>query len=267
MNHTTNKLITGLAAAAMLLVATPALAISTSVATGVTANTGGVTVSATVSAKLTKLIATSDTAVTSRINALNALSARVAQMQNVSDTEKASLTADATTNITGLTTLKAKIDADTDLATAQADAKGITGDFRIYALVIPRGYIVAAGDRVETIASMMNGISAKLQTRISTAQTGGADVTALVTAETDLNAKITDAQSQANVGASSTASLVPDQGNSTVAASNHTALVAARANIKTATSDLKSARSDIQTIIAGLKKLEVKSITASTTVQ
>ena len=269
MNQKTIKTLTGLATAAtMLLVATPAFALSTSVAAGVTANTTGVSVSATVSTKVKALITKSDTAITARVNALNALAARVGEMKNVSADEKAALMGDATTNVTGLGALKTKIDADTDLTTTQTDAKGILGDFRIYVLVIPRGYIIASADRVMTIASMMTTISTKLQARITAAQSAGQNVTALITAKADLDAKIADAQSQANIGASAIAGLAPDQGDKTVAASNHTALVAARANIKTATSDLKTARADMKTIMDGLKKIEPKvSATASTTAQ
>ena len=76
-----------------------------------------------------------------------------------------------------------------------------------------------------------------------------------------MTAKLSDATSQAQSAQTGVASLVPDQGNTTVAASNKAALVAARANLKTANSDIKAARQDVQTVINGLKALHTGSAT------
>lgn len=70
-----------------------------------------------------------------------------------------------------------------------------------------------------------------------------------------MTAKMNDATSQAQIAQNGVISLVPDQGNATVAASNKAALVSARANIKTVAADLKAARQDIATIVSGLKAL------------
>ena len=209
----------------------------------------------TPAASLSTVISRSDTAITDRITSLNALSTRVGNMVNVSATEKASISSEVSSQISGLTTLKAKIDADTDVATARADEKTITADFRIYALVIPRGYVVAAADRVSTISSMMTALQAKLQARITTDQSAGKDVSALAAPMTDISTKVYDATSQATSAQSAVVPLVPDQGNATVMASNKATLESSRADLKTSTSDLKSARSDIQTILSSLKTL------------
>jgi hypothetical protein len=71
----------------------------------------------------------------------------------------------------------------------------------------------------------------------------------------DMNAKIADATAQSASAQSGVSALVPDQGNATVAASNKAALEASRADIQTATQDLKAARADITTILQGLKSL------------
>jgi chromosome segregation ATPase len=207
-------------------------------------------------ANLAKVISRSDTAITTRIDALNKLSMRIGQMKNVSTTEVSSISTGIQTQINNLTTLKSKIDADTDVATARADAKTITGDYRTYALTIPQASIVASSDRITTLVGMINAIQTKLQARITTAQTAGKDVTALNTALADMTAKLSDATSQGQTAQSGVASLVPDQGNATIAASNKSALLSARTNIKTATADLKAARQDIATITQGLKAMK-----------
>ena len=218
--------------------------------------------------RLAKIISRSDTNISTRIDSLNKLNARIQALKNVSATEKSAISAAVTTNTTGLTSLKAKIDADTDTTTAQTDEKTIFGSFRIYALVIPQGYIEASADRVNTIVDIMTGISAKLETRITAAQTGGKNVTALQASLSDMNAKIADAKVQATTGLNLVASLTPDQGNKTQLDANATALKSARSNLKTATTDLQAARQDAKTIMQGLKGLNVKasaSAFASTT--
>lgn len=205
--------------------------------------------------RLQALITRSDNAITARINDLNKLASRVGELKRVSDTEKATITSTIQTNISGLTALKAKIDADTDLATAQSDAKQITGSFRIYVLVVPQGWIAAAADRINTIVGMLTTIGTKLQTKISAAQSAGKDVTTEGAALTDFNAKLADATSQAAAAQSGIANLVPDQGDKTKLAANTTALKAARADIKTATEDLQAARTDAKNILEGLKAL------------
>jgi hypothetical protein len=216
-------------------------------------------------ARLPKIISNGDTAITARIAALNQLNVRVQDLKNVSAAEKANISNIVQSNITGLTALKAKLDADTDVTVAAADAKSIFGSYRIYALIIPQGYIAAAADRVQTIAGMMNTIGVKLQTRITADQTAGKNVTAMQTALTDLNAKVADAVKQAQTAQSSIATLTPDQGNKTVMASNTAALKAARADIKVATEDLGAARSDAKTIIQDLKTLGIDASASTST--
>jgi hypothetical protein len=205
------------------------------------------------SAKLSALITKSDTAIAKRITSLTTWSGKISMMKHLSADQTTSLNAAVQTNITSLNTLKAKIDADTDLATLKADAKSIPDSLRIYALILPQQHILSGADRINSIAATMMTLSGKLQTRISAAQTAGHDTSAITANLADLNAKVSDAQSQSAAAVTVVAGLVPDNGNTTVAASNKAALVAARANIKTATADLKAARTDAKTIAAALK--------------
>ncbi len=220
-------------------------------------------------AKLTALITKADGDITARISSLNDLAARVQSMTNVSADEKLAVSNEVQTNITGLTSLQTKIDADTDLSVAKTDAHRIFGDFRIYALVMPRGWILASTDRVTTITALMTTLSGNIQTRVTAAQSSGKDVSALTTLVADVSAKITDANTHSASAQASVTALMPDQGDKTKAASNHAALVAARADIKAAASDIATARKDIAILIASLKSLDGSasaSASASTTV-
>jgi hypothetical protein len=247
-------LVSTMAAAAFvaLFAATASAQTTAALTTSVTATTPAVTVKAKGAARLPDLISKGDAAIAKRIASLNALNTRIQSLKNVSASEKASISAEVQTNITGLTTLKAKLDADTDATVALTDAKSILGSFRIYALVIPQGYIASAADRVATVVGMMTDISSKLQARI-TAAPANANITAMQASLSDLNTKVADAQTNAQTAQNAVAGLVPDQGNATVQASNTAALKAARANIKVSTSDLVAARADAQSIVAALK--------------
>ena len=272
MKHTQKitSAIISLGAVLALLVGVAASAATLGVNASVSANVGSSTVAATTTTKATsattqKIIKQGDSDIDARIKALNNLSARIGTMQNVSADEQAALSSDIQTNQTGLTNLKATIDAGGTATELKASTKSIFNDYRIFALVIPRGWLTASGDRIETIVGLMNTLSVKLQARITALQTAGTDVTTLQANLTDMNAKTSDAQAKAQLALSGIANLAPDQGNATVAASNKAALVAARANIKTATTDLQTARKDVNAI---LKVLKIgASVTSSTTVK
>jgi hypothetical protein len=236
----------------------PALA-TTSVGVSINANVN-------VSTKISAAIARGDKEIDRRITALNALSTRIGEMVKLSASEKTSFQASITAQVNTLTTLKAKIDADTDATVLKTDVKSITDSYRIFALILPQGRLMAAADRASTIASSLTTISGKLQVRISDAQTAGNNVSAMQTSLADMNAKIADANTQATAATNAVISLQPDNGNATVAASNKAALQASRADIKTATSDLTTARNDAQSIIKALEALKVDG-EATTTVR
>lgn len=249
----------------MVTTTTPLFAAVATVRTNTQDTQGAQTTSAkeTVKAKVTTdrisaIIARSDKQIEERIGALQDLNTKVQALKHVSDSMKATIAADVQTNITGLTALKAKIDAGTDLATLQEDEKSILNSYRIYALVIPQGRILVSADRVFVITDLLTTVSNKLSLRITEAQTAGKDVTSLTATLTDLNTKISLAKSEATTAQSTLSGLTPDQGDKTKAEANRKALVDARTHIKTATDALKAARKDVDTITKGLKAFHLK---------
>lgn len=200
-----------------------------------------------------------------RITQLTDLNARIQAMQKVTDAFKASLENNVQTQISALNALKVKIDGDADADTLKADVKALAPSYRIFALVMPQSRIAAAADREVTIATMMSQIGAKLQARLTAAQSAGADVSALSTVLSDLSAKLQDAGAKAQGAVSTTATLVPDAGDKTKMAANVAALKAGRTQLQAGQQDLVAARKDIQTIVDGLKKLKVSANASSTT--
>jgi hypothetical protein len=204
---------------------------------------------------LANVIAKGDQYIDARIGSLNTLMLGVQAMQNVSNIEKTNLTNEIQTNIANLTTLRAKLDADTDLSVAHTDELSIFGPFRIYALVIPRGNIMVTADKINTISNMMTGLVPQFRSIISAAKLAGKDVTSLQKATNDILTQTTDATSQALTAENSVVVLVPDQGNAAMASSTAATLVAARVNIKTAATDIQTARAEVQTVVDGIKAL------------
>lgn len=232
----------------------------------VTTPAGSIGASATVTAKMKTAITHADQEIDRRSTALNDLVARVNAMERVTPAFKTSLTANIQTQLTALVALKAKIDADTDATVLKADIKSITDSYRIFALVIPQSRIAAAADREVTIITMMNTLGAKLQARIQAQQSSGANVSTLLAALTDMSAKLTDANTQAQAAVSVSATLTPDEGDKTKMDANTAALKTGRSDIQAAQKDLVAARKDVTTILAGLKaSSSATSTTAATT--
>ncbi len=195
----------------------------------------------------------SDVDILKRIDDLNKLNTTVQGMTNVSDAVKAQISAEITNNISDLTSLKVKIDADTDPTVLRADQRLIYDSFRIYMLIIPRGYAVASADRENKIEGLMTNVSSKLATDIQVAASQGKDVSAPQAELADLNAKIADAKSHSLSGAlQDLGTLVPDLGNETLLASNTAIVSAARDDVMAARMDLEAARVDIEKIMLSL---------------
>ena len=201
-----------------------------------------------------------------RIASLNALVARITAMSKVADTLKTNIKTNVQAQIDGLTALKTKIEAHTDLATLKTDVKSVTDSYRIYMLVMPQTRITAAADRMATVINMMFGVGTKLQARINSAKASGADTAALEATLVDLGAKLSSAQTHATAAVNLIVALTPDNGDKTVMASNEAAIKNAQKEIKAGHEDLVAGRKDITSIIKGLATLKV-SATASSSIQ
>ncbi len=254
----------GAAAAIVASAALPALAQTTPTAS----SSRAAKVAAALTARITNITNRADQEIARRISALNALSARLSGMVRLSATDKANLSSAIQTQIANMNTVQSKIVADAaadSTSSLKTDVQSITASYRIFALILPQGSIEAASDRVLTIVGVMNDLGTKLLARISAAQTAGNNVTAAQTTLTDFNAKVSDASTQATAAAAEVASLVPDNGSSTVMKSNTAALKDARSKIQAAQQDFVSARADATTIIKALPKFKMSTSTPATT--
>ncbi len=203
--------------------------------------------------RITHLNQRADKEITRRITSLTNLVNRINSIPRLTPTQKANFASQIQNEITSLTTLKAKIDADTDLQTLRTDVQSIVQSYRVYALYMPQIEIVMAADRMLDLNSVFGTLEAKLQTRITQAQTAGNNVSALQTTYTDLVAKLNDATTQTQNAINAVIALTP-QGYP----GNKTTLMSARTMLKTARQDIEAAYKDARTIIEGLKAFKPK---------
>lgn len=200
-----------------------------------------------------------------RIAGLNKLQDKIQGMKKISASDKTSFATTVQGQINLLENLKIKINADIDAATLKADVQFITKAYRIYALILPQIEIVAAADRLASTTGLVSAYAAKLQIRITAAQTEDKNITPLQLLLTDMNAKISDANVQSAKAIVGVISLKPDNGDKTLMASNTTALKAAQTIIKTGTQDVKDANKDALKIRAGLKAFTSTTATSTAT--
>jgi|SRR5581483_11456825 len=198
----------------------------------------------------TNLKTRGDNEIDRRITALNTLISRIGAFKKLSADQKASFTTQIQTEISNLTTLKAKIDADTDTTSLRTDVKAIVIEYRVFAFYIPQLRILESADRMLTVADDLTTLSTKLQQRIADASAAGKDVTSLTPTLTDMQAKIADAKTQAQNAITAVAALTP-AGYPT----NRSVLQSAQKTLQSGKQDLMAATADGKTIIQTLHLL------------
>ena len=188
-----------------------------------------------------------------RVDTLQKLTARIESMKKISPNDQAALARQIQSHVSELSVLKSTIDADTSTTTLKASEQSITKSYRTYALVMPRTNIIAAADRIKTLAAQMSELETKLRVRL--AQATSTPSAAVQGALTDFATKIADAQTQAQNAENEVSGLQPDNGDKTIFASNLKALRDAQSKIQTARKDLETARKDIAIIQRSLPKI------------
>jgi hypothetical protein len=201
-------------------------------------------------AKVKLIINRGNSEIARRLSTLNALSAKVSSATKLSAADRASLSSEISTEVDGLNGLKTKLDADTTVSDAKTDAQSIIDGYRVYALIVPKVSLVKTADDQQVAEGKLSALSAKLQARITAAQTAGKNVTSLQTELASLNSKVSAAQAISSSIESAVVNLQPSDYNS-----NHSVLSGDRNQLKTAQSDIQGALSTATTIITNLKNL------------
>ena len=169
-----------------------------------------------------------------RLRTLADLSRRVHDATHLTADDRDALTTQLAAETSGLTALKAKIDADTDLATLRADLRDIVTQYRVYLLMDPKVHLVIGADRVLAAADAFDKVFAKLDGK------PGVDQAKLA----DAKAKVAEARKLAGAVPGAVIPLQPPD-----YPGNRPALLSARDSLRTARQDLRAARVDVGRLI------------------
>lgn len=201
--------------------------------------------------KLQTIITRGDQEIARRLASLTALTAKISAATKLTPSDKATLNTEVSTTTSGLTTLKAKLDAETTVDAARTDAQSILTEYRVYALVLPKVHLVKVADDIQAADTKLTTLAQTLQTRITTDKSAGKDVSALQTKLDDMNANIASAQAAASKIETGVIGLQPSDYNT-----DHALLSGDNTQLKTAHTDNQTAVTDAKSIAASLKSLE-----------
>ena len=153
------------------------------------------------------------------------------------------------TDVSGLTALNTKIQGDTTLGGAVADAATIYSAYRVYALVLPQVHLIKASDLVTgQIVPRLQRIDADLQAAIQRAKANGKDVSATTAPMADLAAQITAMTTTLGPVPGQLLAMTPAQCNA-----NHLLVRPVRQDLATARHDLDLAHADAAAVLVALK--------------
>lgn len=236
------RLIVAIATALTFSIATPAFAASSNA-----------------DSRLTNIKQKCDSAVQNRLSTIGTLETRINTSKNVSSSHKSGLLAELDSDKSGLTSLDAKVQADTTATQAVSDCKGVVSDYRIYVLEVPKVHEVLVADDFLQISTTLQTLSPKLAQQLTTAKNNGVDVSAAENALADLNSKASSIQSSVSPLAGPVLALQPSGWPG-----NKPTLQSTRKTLGDAKTSAQAARQDLKTIAGVLKAAKGSTTTIST---
>jgi predicted nucleic acid-binding Zn-ribbon protein len=134
-----------------------------------------------------------DNAIQTRLNVLDALLKRVQGDTHLTAAQQTTLSSQITQRQQGLTALKTKLDAETNVAAARADVHNIYAQFYIFALFIPLVHHEIWADQMLNADAMLTADIPTIQQAITDAQKLGKNVTVAQNKLKELQTDLTDA--------------------------------------------------------------------------
>lgn len=196
-------------------------------------------------ATLDTLKAFGDCEINRRLTTLDDLSAKITSSKTITSSDASSLQTEIAASKSGLTNLKATIDADTTVVALKADIVKIASDYRVYLLVVPQVGLTIGADTVLATQSKFADVNTKLQAAIDKAKAASKDVTKAQADLDAMNAAVASAVSLASPIPGEVIPLKPAQYDNGTLTAARTALGQARDKIKAALADAKACRADL----------------------
>lgn len=135
-----------------------------------------------------------DSRIDGRLHTLAALKTAIDAATHLSTGHRSTLAALIGADTTGLTALRARVDAETTLQAVRTDERSMVDDYRIYLLVVPKVRFTVASDAELADAAKLQDARDKLATAIAAAQAAGKDVSAEQAELADLTKQLAAAQ-------------------------------------------------------------------------
>ena len=232
------------------LVAAVCLGLATSAAYAAPAVTNNGTPISVDQTHLQTIIAKGGQEITRRLTTLGSLSSKINSAAKLNANDKSYLVSEVNAEISGLTALKAKLDAETTLAAAKADAQSTYSEYRVYALVVPKVALIKMADDQQVSENRLQALAQKLQTRINSAKDNGKDVTTLQTELGNMMAQTNNAAAISSGIEQKVLTLQPSDYDS-----NHAVLSGDRDQLKNAHADNQAAVADVKNLVSALKNM------------
>jgi hypothetical protein len=164
----------------------------------------------------------------------------------LTSSDAAALQAEISSTTSGLTSLKAAIDSETNVAALKADIVKIATDYRVYLLVVRQVNLVNGADGVAAAQAKFATVNTTLTARIAAAKAAGKDTKAAQADLDAMNASVTAAAGLAAPLPATLLALTPAQYNAGTAGpvmdNAKTALGQARDDLKSALASAKACR-------------------------
>jgi hypothetical protein len=247
-------LIAGLALGGALLLSTVGAVAAVSPATGPSGKGVCATQAAAMktSAAVETVRALGDCEIARRMTTLDALAGKISASKVLTSSDASVLQSEVASTKTGLTSLKATIDAETNLTALKADVARIATEYRVYLLVSPQANLVSAADGIAAAQTKFADVNTKLAARIAAAKTAGKDITAAQSALDAMNKSAANAVGLAQPLPAKLLPLTPAQYNGGTArpiiTSARTTLGQARDQLKVAVADAKACRDALKAL-------------------
>jgi hypothetical protein len=184
-----------------------------------------------------------------RLAQLAQLQHQVDASKNLTDGDRSALGTILSNEVSGLTQLRANVDAATDTKTIADDARSMIDDYRVYVVVTPQVHLTIATDAGEHAVEVANDkIAPKLDAAIAQAKANGKDVAKAQADDDAFKAAVAAAAADLDGQSATLLAQVPHG-----YPANHQTFLDARAKIADARAKLAEARTDAHNVVDDLK--------------
>ncbi len=212
------------------------------------------------------IITFGDARIALRETALQKLSGRIAAHEangRLTADQASALQSEVTANEQGLTTLKARLDAETDPTAARTDVKNIYQQFRIFAVVLPRDYSQMWLEILTHVDTRLKNLEPQIQDAINSAP--ASERAQLNKLFSDYKAQLADAEGQMDA-AQGVLPLLTIQRYNNDKLAYRANLMTLHNDLKTAHGNIKQAASDLHQMVRILKGISASSSATATPV-